>query len=140
MSDFFEIKSFEQDTNDLLKCCIGNPTEEKIRQILSEYFGDNSKHMYGYKKNNEIVGLIGIVADEHNITIKHIAVKEYVRGSGIGRSLINNIVLKFNPTAIVAETDDDAVDFYRKLGFDIYSLGEKYPGVVRYKCIKQIKL
>ena len=33
-----------------------------------------------------------------------------------------------------AETDKDAVDFYRKLGFSVTSLGEKYPGVERFHC------
>lgn len=36
--------------------------------------------------------------------------------------------------SIVAETDDEAVDFYRRYGFFITSLGEKYPGVERFLC------
>ncbi|MDN4071264.1 hypothetical protein NYE70_06050 [Paenibacillus sp. FSL R5-0407] len=36
---------------------------------------------------------------------------------------------------IDAETDMDAVDFYRKIGFQIIRLGEKYPGIERFKCI-----
>lgn len=35
---------------------------------------------------------------------------------------------------IYTETDNDAVDFYRKYGFEITSLGEKYPGVERFLC------
>ena len=31
----------------------------------------------------------------------------------------------------------DAVEFYRKLGFSIESLGEKYPGVERFRCTLQ---
>jgi len=37
-------------------------------------------------------------------------------------------------TSIVAETDHEAVDFYRRYGFFITSLGEKYPGVERFLC------
>ena len=33
-----------------------------------------------------------------------------------------------------AETDIEAVDFYKKIGFQTVSLGEKYPGVERFKC------
>jgi ribosomal protein S18 acetylase RimI-like enzyme len=33
-----------------------------------------------------------------------------------------------------AETDEEAVEFYRNIGFSIQSLGEKYPGVDRFKC------
>lgn len=35
---------------------------------------------------------------------------------------------------IQAETDQEAVGFYRKAGFVITSLGEKYPGVERFSC------
>lgn len=40
---------------------------------------------------------------------------------------------------ISAETDRDAVGFYRKYGFQITSLGEKYPGVERFKCEYAVK-
>jgi ribosomal protein S18 acetylase RimI-like enzyme len=35
---------------------------------------------------------------------------------------------------ISAETHKDAVEFYRKYGFKITSLGEKYLGVERFLC------
>lgn len=35
---------------------------------------------------------------------------------------------------IFAETDNDAVGFYRSYGFEVTSLGEKYPGVERFLC------
>ncbi|WP_268921683.1 hypothetical protein [Metabacillus sediminilitoris] len=35
---------------------------------------------------------------------------------------------------ITAETDKEAVVFYRNYGFKITSLGEKYPGVERFLC------
>ncbi|EOR21192.1 N-acetyltransferase GCN5 [Niallia nealsonii AAU1] len=38
-------------------------------------------------------------------------------------------------TFISAETDNDAVGFYRKNGFKITSLGEKYPIVEWFLCI-----
>ena len=31
-------------------------------------------------------------------------------------------------------TDDEAVEFYKKIGFQVKSLGEKYPGVERFCC------
>jgi hypothetical protein len=33
-----------------------------------------------------------------------------------------------------AETDADAVDFYRAIGFAVENLGERYPGVERRRC------
>ncbi|MCY1251522.1 hypothetical protein D9M72_652950 [compost metagenome] len=38
-------------------------------------------------------------------------------------------------SSIYAETDQEAVLFYKNLGFHITSLGEKYPGVERFGCL-----
>lgn len=37
-----------------------------------------------------------------------------------------------------AETDDEAVEFYKKIGFQVKSLGEKYPGVERFYCYLEV--
>ncbi|QSF44504.1 GNAT family N-acetyltransferase [Paenibacillus tianjinensis] len=39
---------------------------------------------------------------------------------------------------ITAETDHEAVGFYRNAGFAITSLGEQYPGVERFACILSV--
>ena len=40
-------------------------------------------------------------------------------------------------TYIEAETDKEAVEFYKKIGFQVKSLGEKYPGIERFHlCFK----
>jgi len=36
------------------------------------------------------------------------------------------------------ELAKEAVNFYEKCGFKITSLGEKYPGIVRFKCILEV--
>ena len=37
---------------------------------------------------------------------------------------------------IEAETDADAVGFYEQVGFTVTSLGESYPGVERFRCVR----
>jgi predicted GNAT family N-acyltransferase len=56
------------------------------------------------------------------------------RGSGYGRGIILETLEKEKPKVVFAETDEEAVEFYRNIGFSIQSLGEKYPGVERFKC------
>lgn len=48
--------------------------------------------------------------------------------------MINELIKKKRIVRIKAETDKDAVGSYRKNGFSITSLGEKYPGVERFDC------
>lgn len=43
------------------------------------------------------------------------------------------------PERVIAETDEEAVNFYRSIGFEVYSLGEKYPGVERFRCIYEVE-
>jgi len=49
--------------------------------------------------------------------------------------MINNIIAQSNIKELIAETDDDAVEFYRKCGFKIKDLGAVYDNTRRYKCI-----
>ncbi|PTX64852.1 hypothetical protein C8P63_10170 [Melghirimyces profundicolus] len=46
----------------------------------------------------------------------------------IGRKIIREWILEEGMREVTAETDRDAVGFYRRLGFEIRSLGERYPG------------
>jgi len=48
--------------------------------------------------------------------------------------MIDFIIEKHSLSMISTETDQDAVNFYNKIGFSITSLGEKYPGVERFWC------
>lgn len=63
--------------------------------------------------------------------IEFIAVAEDRQGEGIGRALVD-----FVGRPVVAETDDDAVEFYRRLGFEVSDAAPHplYPGVRRYRC------
>lgn len=49
--------------------------------------------------------------------------------------MVNEFIKTKKIVRIKAETDKDAVGFYKKNGFSITSLGEKYPGVERFECI-----
>ncbi|WP_327932040.1 GNAT family N-acetyltransferase [Brevibacillus centrosporus] len=63
------------------------------------------------------------------------AVRAASREHGYGSQLIDLLLQKYKSKVIAAETDQEAVGFYRKYGFQIKSLGEKYPGVERFLCV-----
>jgi len=112
------------------------PNEELVLQEYEHYRNDKSRILLGKIENGELVGLIGIVYQtENEIELKHIAIKFSKRKQGLGKKLIKEFMQENPIRRIEAETDMDAVDFYRKVGFQIISLGEKYPGVERFKCI-----
>lgn len=53
---------------------------------------------------------------------------------GLARSLVFGACEQLALRMLEAETDADAVDFYRAIGFAVESLGERYPGVERFRC------
>ena len=50
--------------------------------------------------------------------------------------MLNEIAVVLGLIRLIAETDQEAVGFYRKCGFKVESLGELYPGVERFRCVK----
>lgn len=111
------------------------PDEDEPNRTISRYETDGSLRILGYSSEDEIVGFVGFDIDSENVvTLRHIAVSPDVRGAGFGRGIILELLHQYEPAAIVAETDEDTVHFYRNIGFRIESLGELYPGVERFRC------
>ncbi len=109
---------------------------ENIKDV-EEYYSITENELYSVSNNKRIVGLVGLISTEQEVVIKHIAIQSHIQNKGLGTEIINKIHQLFPKQKLVAETDNDAVGFYIKLGFKIISLGEKYPGIIRYKCIKE---
>jgi len=137
---FIELKSRvdEPGVRELLEFS-GYPDEDWLRTAIAAYRTDAGLKLYGIEEDDELIGLIGYRGEEDGtLTIAHLAVSPEHRGLGYGRGLILEMIGQASPTAVVAETDEEAVDFYRNIGFEIESLGEKYPGVERFKCTYDI--
>ncbi|CAN7290583.1 GNAT family N-acetyltransferase [Rossellomorea sp. LjRoot5] len=108
---------------------------EKVEEEYDQYIHSTERKLYGFTSGDELVGCIGVeFLDEGVWEIKHLAVIPKHRGKGIGHKMIDSIV---HCAMITAETDQDAVIFYKKIGFEITSLGEKYPGVERFRCVME---
>ncbi|QHW32841.1 GNAT family N-acetyltransferase [Paenibacillus rhizovicinus] len=111
------------------------PDPESLQQAVDLYASGTTHTLLGYESEGDIIGLIGYHRpSEDTIEIAHIAVTPEERYKGYGRGLILELLTMENPGVLVAETDEDAVDFYRSSRFTVESLGEKYPGAERFKC------
>ena len=104
-----------------------------LDRIVATYA--NGPRLFAFEKDGRPVGILGVEGnDEGRGVIRHIAVSPTVRRSGVGRAMIDEAMRDLGLRSLVAETDEDAVGFYRSCGFTVRSLGHKYPGVERFFC------
>ncbi|WP_342555398.1 GNAT family N-acetyltransferase [Paenibacillus sp. FSL R7-0652] len=112
------------------------PDPDQVDQAIQQYAEQDALFLSGYEDEDQLVGLIGY---EHTgaseITIRHIAVLPENRFKNYGRGMISQLLAAHNPDTLIAETDQEAVEFYRNSGFVVYSLGELYPGIERFRCV-----
>lgn len=120
---------------EVLKESVFNPIKEKLLKRVNYYQNKESIVSYGYLSDDIILGLIVIdTANKDGITILDIAVRKDQQRNGVGRKLLNHVIVQYNPKVLIAEIDDDAVEFYRKNGFEIFNLGGKFSNCIRYEC------
>jgi ribosomal protein S18 acetylase RimI-like enzyme len=90
----------------------------------------------GWQEGEEILAVAG--AERHpdaTIGINSIAVATDWRNRGLASALINSLAERMGAARIVAETDDEAVGFYRSCGFTIEDKAPKF-GHRRYWCVR----
>ena len=124
-------------TYEIYKHCMFMPTEEKFNKKVEQFLNNNSVKIFACFSHGKIVGIMVVsFKEQKKIEIIGIAVDVSTRGKGIGSYMINQVINNYGLLSVYAETDNDAVGFYRKNGFNIMEFSETYDGatVVRYKC------
>ena len=121
---------------ELLAPSVFNPTEERLLNRAKKYQEDENTNIYACKDNGEYKGIVVFEILNNSATILDIAVKPEYQGQGIGSKLIDFIFNSFNVDSIIAETDDDAIGFYKKYGFTVADTKVKFD-VKRYSIIKE---
>ena len=124
--------------------CMYQPTYEDYKALMEKYFSDPSVKIFVCDMDSEKAGILvlkEIEAAEGSETgdeaeILGIAVKENLREKGIGKEMIYQVMETEHLKTITAQTDDDAIGFYRKSGFEAERVVIEYPNgsVVRYNC------
>lgn len=106
----------DEEIYNIYSACMFEPTFNKFKIKVEQMQNDSSVSVYGYFLNERIIGVISTKETDKNVEIIGIAVDIKKRHSGIGTKLIDYVKGK-SPKTIIAETDSDAVMFYKKYGF-----------------------
>jgi ribosomal protein S18 acetylase RimI-like enzyme len=124
---------------EILALSIPQPAEQ-ARQWVPDFYAPDGRDLFVGLASDVVVGILGIVihADGGKAEIRHIAVHPDHRRQGVGRLLVEEVGRLLGLEEVEAETGvNNAHAFYPACGFSVTSLGEKYPGVERFLCIKQ---
>ncbi|NJC24110.1 ribosomal protein S18 acetylase RimI-like enzyme [Arthrobacter pigmenti] len=91
----------------------------------------------GIVQDGEVLAFVSFSSDAAGTTIEYLAVDESQRGRNLGTALIRHVCERYPSLPVVAETDDDAVGFYRRLGFDVSPAptDARWPDRRRYRCV-----
>jgi ribosomal protein S18 acetylase RimI-like enzyme len=130
----------------------GRQDEPAVRRVLERSHGSTEAleeacahyrsgewAFIGWQEGEEILACAGAEKlNSDTIGIRSIAVAPPWRNRGLGRTLIDALAERA-PWAerVVAETDDDAVGFYRRCGFAVENAPPKF-GRARYWCVREI--
>jgi len=106
-------------------------------KVVQKYQSNLDLHFYAWIENGETLGICGFEVHSDKVEIHLIAVDEHVRGRGIGVAMVKALQEKYRKD-IEAETDDDAVVFYRKCGFETHGFIHETRGK-RYACLLKIE-
>jgi len=118
---------------ELLALSVGCATVEKLERIRASYT-EADRGLTAAFANGHLAGVIGYRRRETELEITHIVVREGFRRQGVARVMISAALAQHVGLDAVAETDDEAVGFYRAIGFRTEALPCGDNRTQRWRC------
>ena len=88
------------------------------QELMNEF--KNDVHMFGYRNNKKLIGVMGIQKKKDVILIRHAYTLIQNQGTGVGKSLLKYLMKKNPSTSFLVGTWQDAtwaIKFYEKFNF-----------------------
>ncbi|HET8794953.1 MAG TPA: GNAT family N-acetyltransferase [Arthrobacter sp.] len=110
--------------------------DDQLRSLIADRLPAMGKT--GIFEGGNLIAFAAYQDENDHIVLEYIAVDAAYRGRGYGSLLVQEILTAHAGTSLLAETDDDAVEFYRRLGFRITQRADdpRWPGIQRYRCLR----
>lgn len=117
--------------------CMYRATYEDYRALMNDYLSNPAVKVFVCESRGRNTGMAVLDCSGEVAEIVGIAVDGNAHRRGIGRQLIRSIMESEDLKIIKAQTDDDAIGFYRKCGFADEREVIEYPdgAAVRYNCV-----
>ena len=88
------------------------------QELINEF--NNSVHMFGYKSNDKLIGVMGIQKVKEVTLIRHAYTLTQYQGTGVGKSLLEYLLQTNQSTIFLIGTWREAtwaIQFYKKFSF-----------------------
>ena len=114
-------------------------TAEGIAKEAEKYLASEKLDFYGWVEDGRVVGICGYEVHTDKVEIHLISVAEDKQRQGIGSAMVTALEGLYN-IPIEAETDDEAVGFYRKRGFRTTAFQHPQWNITRHTCVLNAEL
>jgi len=84
-------KALEKIAMGLLSFMPNEKDVKKLTETIHSYENDDNWVLYLWKKNDEYVGIVGLVTDENTATIQHVSVIPSYRGEGVAKEMLQEV-------------------------------------------------
>lgn len=98
-------KAFEKIAMGLLSFMPNEKDIKKLTETIQSYETDENWILYLWKKNDEYIGIVGLVLDNDTATIQHVSVVPSYRGEGVATEMVQEVV-ELGRYANVLATDE----------------------------------
>jgi len=121
-----------RDFRELLRLA-GDFNDDALDRVIATELPGMS--VLGHRTDGTLTGAAAFEPDSGSL--EYIAVASAAQGRGTGTALVRAVREQLPGRDVSARTDDDAVDFYRRLGFTVTAAPEdpRWPGRRRYHCV-----
>ncbi|WP_019587020.1 GNAT family N-acetyltransferase [Deinococcus apachensis] len=110
------------------------PDPERLRRKLERYRAEPERRIFVWMADGRPVSAAGILQHGEEVEILHLGTAPGEERRGHARALLHAIEAHLKITRLLAETDDEAVGFYRRAGFQVTPAPPK-GGSSRYRAV-----
>ena len=100
-------KTYEKIAMGLLSYMPGGLSVKMLQEAIHIYETDDSWQLYLWKKDDDLIGLLGIEIGETTYTMHHISINPSFRGEGIGKEMVMKLQLQFPEKECISTEDTE---------------------------------